>query len=269
MAGQALPSANAYTVSSSVLLIKVSYLAGLNLSKGDTAKFDVTFDTGAVVTLTVNVANSYTPSGSSSGSSDSSTIIKMATADGVTTEFAKFTGSTGTDKTATASVTERQIADAITAATEAAAKQGTKAAVEISVATGASAIGVTATIPRTSVQAAANSGIEELKISSSVVSVAFDGTALDAISANATGDITVKATQTGSTMLSESDKAIIGTRPVYALSLSSDGAAISDFGGGENDFCFSSSHGRLSTKEGAVKTAPSLVYIGVLSQAYL
>lgn len=118
MAGQALPSANAYTVSSSVLLIKVSYLAGLNLSKGDTAKFDVTFDTGAVVTLTVNVANSYTPSGSSSGSSDSSTIIKMATADGVTTEFAKFTGSTGTDKTATASVTERQIADAITAATE-------------------------------------------------------------------------------------------------------------------------------------------------------
>lgn len=55
-----------YAVSGSALTVKDDYLKTLNLAKGDTAKFKISFDAGNSVTFTVNAVNNYTPSSNAS-----------------------------------------------------------------------------------------------------------------------------------------------------------------------------------------------------------
>ncbi|MDD3230396.1 MAG: X2-like carbohydrate binding domain-containing protein [Oscillospiraceae bacterium] len=51
-----------YTVSDDTLTIGSSFFSGLSLTTGAALEFDITFDTGAAATMTVNVVNNYTPS---------------------------------------------------------------------------------------------------------------------------------------------------------------------------------------------------------------
>ncbi|MGB4658681.1 MAG: Ig-like domain-containing protein, partial [Mobilitalea sp.] len=57
-----LTSPSVYTVTGSALTINSSFIAAQNLSVGDTAKFDITFNTGATASLIVHIVNGYVPS---------------------------------------------------------------------------------------------------------------------------------------------------------------------------------------------------------------
>ena len=50
-----------YTVSDDALNIRNSFFSGLALTTGAVLEFDITFNTGAIATLKVNVENGYTP----------------------------------------------------------------------------------------------------------------------------------------------------------------------------------------------------------------
>ena len=50
-------------MSTNILTINDTYLSGLGVSENDTLVFEITFNTGATASLTINVVDNYTPSG--------------------------------------------------------------------------------------------------------------------------------------------------------------------------------------------------------------
>lgn len=198
------------------------------------------FTESTAVTADITVYAQWTKNSSGGSSSDSSgssssTTYKTttSTSDGMTTATTEVNASTGSDGTAKASVPEDQITDAIKKATDSSATQGTKAAVDINIDTDDDATGVSVTIPQAAFEAMITGGVDELTITAPQVKVTFDSTALAAINEKAAGDFIVKAVKSSDTALSDTEKALIGSRPVYELSVTSGGTTISSFGGGK------------------------------------
>lgn len=133
--------------------------------------------------------------------------------------------------TASASVTSAQVTSAIKAAKAAAQKSGDAPGVEIAI-SGASGAGATSVmLPQSSVQSLVTGGIDRLTVSGPVATMSFDSGALASVSAAASGDVTVAAERVNTRTLPEAVRAIVGDRPVYELSVTSGGKAISGFGG--------------------------------------
>lgn len=146
-----------------------------------------------------------------------------------TTSTEAKTSSTGT---AVATVSAGQLTDAIKQAVEAAGKsEGTAANVEIKVNAPSDTKNIETSIPKAAVQAVGDSSTSELIISTPVASIAFDDTALDTISKQATADVKISASKIDSTKLSEEAKQTVGDRPVYNFSVTSGDKTISQFGG--------------------------------------
>jgi len=182
----------------------------------------------------VTLKSSTSSGGNSTGttqSSGNSGSITVTTSNNKTTATQTIGATAGSDGMASVSVTQEQITDMIAAASEKAQEQNTQTALEISVTAASGAKGVSVTIP----QAAAASlvdGVSSLTISSSVVAVTFDETALSEIGKTATGDIIITAVSPDATAFSDKDKVIIGDRPIYELKVTSGNTTISSFGGG-------------------------------------
>ena len=191
------------------------------------------------ISVSVNKASSSgggSGSGGSSGRGNTSTAannssITVTTDAGTNTAAQTVSAATGSNGVATASVTKDQIVDMMKAASEKAQEQKTRTALEIKIDSGSAATGVSLTIPQAAVSSLKN-GVNSLTISSPVVTVTFDEKALAEIGKNTNGDITVKAVKPEDTALSDEDKAVIGTRPVYDLKVASGSTTISSFGGG-------------------------------------
>lgn len=73
-----------------------------------------------------------------------------------------------------------------------------------------------------------------LQIESEVASIKFDQAALSKISGQISGDLTVTMTKADSSKLSEADKLLVGSRPVYEFAVKSGSTTISEFGGKVN-----------------------------------
>lgn len=182
-------------------------------------------------------------SGDSSSSSDSSssganTGAPVAAAAGKNlnqpvTAVASITAAAGANGAANADITDKTITDAIAKA-QADAKARGKTASGISVALNVTmpkgGTSLTATLTRDSLNSLVNAGASSLTMNGSPVSVSFDRKALAEIKKQTTGMVSI--TISPDTSLSSSAKAMIGSRPVYDLTISGGGNTVSGFGGG-------------------------------------
>ncbi len=152
-------------------------------------------------------------------------------ADGTATARTEVTATVGSDGKATASVTQTQVSDAVSKAKEAAAKTGEPPRVEIKAAVSAAAKSVAATLPKAAVQSLVSGGIDSLTLTSPVASMTFSAESIAAIAGAASGDVTFTASRVENASLTNEARLLVGTRPVFDLSVTSGGKAISEFGG--------------------------------------
>lgn len=179
--------------------------------------------------LTFNFT-AYTPpyTGSTGGGSPASAAAPTVSGSTATTTATARTGSNGM---ASASVTQAQVSDAITAAQRAAQSTGETPRVEIQVEGAADAGAVDTTLPASAVQALVTDGMDSLTLSSGIGDMTFDAQALAAIAGAASGDVTISAAQVENSTLSDEAAQVVGDRPVYDFSVASGGSTISQFGG--------------------------------------
>jgi len=222
-----------YSISNSTVTIPISYLT--TLSTGS-ANLTFKFSAGNDQTLSITASDS-TPAtvGTSGGgtTTDTTNTATTSTADGTTTATTNVNVTTSADKTSTASVTAAQITSAVTDAVKEATSQSTEAVVKISIASRSSSTSVSTTIPQAAFDTIADSSVSKLTISSSVATVTFDSTALDAINGSATANINFTVDKVNTSELSAAVQSTIGSRPVYNLTVSSGSSTISSFGGGK------------------------------------
>ena len=141
------------------------------------------------------------------------------------------TAQTGTNGTASASVTQSQVTSAIEKAQAAAKNSGEAPSVEIHVSGGSNANAVQTSIPKASVQAMASGKMASMTLSSSVAAMTFDAQAISAIAGAASGDVAFAASKVDNSILSDTVRQTVGNHPVYNFSVTSGGSTISQFGG--------------------------------------
>ncbi|MCI1959645.1 MAG: S-layer homology domain-containing protein [Clostridia bacterium] len=132
------------------------------------------------------------------------------------------------DGTATANVTDNQISQALNEAT--ANQEGNEHTLEIKVS--GSSSDISTVISNAALENITNSGITSLNIDTPVGSVAFNSTALESIEENAGDNVGISISKADTSSFSSEERAEIGDRPVYELTLTSNGKTISDFGDG-------------------------------------
>ncbi|MBU7006034.1 S-layer homology domain-containing protein [Phosphitispora fastidiosa] len=180
-------------------------------------------------TITINRA-----AGTSSGSSSytpPAIVVTTEKTDGTTTT------STEVSVTSSSGEAEASISTAMVDAllNKAAAENGTSKGdiIGVSVKTPTDTTNLEVTIPQSGFDKIANESDAGLGITSSIISITFDGKAIETISgAAAGGNITVSAGIIDGTTLSEKDRAKVSGRPVYDLSVKNGDVQVSHFGGG-------------------------------------
>ncbi|MFT4105410.1 MAG: S-layer homology domain-containing protein [Lacrimispora sp.] len=175
--------------------------------------------------------NSGGGSGGSSGGSRGTSAPPPSASTPATTPV---TATPGTNGTAIAEIPDKAITDAIAKAQSDAKAQGgtsngTAIALDIAMPDGTNAL--TATLTSNSLNSLVGSGVTSLVLNGAPVKVAFDLKALQEIQKQSNGTISI--TMAPNTSLSASAQAIIGSRPVYDLTVSyGSGNTVSGFGGG-------------------------------------
>lgn len=160
---------------------------------------------------------------SGGGSSASNTSDTSVSANVIETKATE-----NSDGTATANVTDNQISEALNEATT--KQDGNEHALEIKVS--GSSSDISTVISNASLENITNSGITSLNIDTPIGSVAFDSTALESIEENAGENVGISISKADTSSFSSEERAEIGDRPVYELTLTSNGKTISDFGDG-------------------------------------
>lgn len=174
---------------------------------------------------------STAPGGGAAAGSNTTTGTP-STSGGVTKVTTTVTASTS-GTTANATITESVLNDAIKEAIDEAAKQGTAPRVEIKVNISAGATALNLTMPTSSLRTLANAANSTLAITSNILELTLDHTALVALVGAATGaNITLQFAPVAASSLTAAQQAAVGTNTVIDLSLLSGGTAIHDFGGG-------------------------------------
>ena len=198
---------------------------------------------GKAVTVTVNYSkNSSGDSGGSSGggssSGGSSTSTTTTTPEKKpnqpVTAAAPVTATAGTNGTASASIPDKAVTDAIAKAQSDATSQGKTAngiSVELDVTMPKGTASLTATLTRSSLDSLVSAGVSSLEINGSLVQVSFDKKALAEIQKQSSGNISIAIAP--KTNLSDAAKKLIGTRPIYDITVGyGSGKSVSSFGGG-------------------------------------
>lgn len=125
-----------------------------------------------------------------------------------------------TNGTARVLIPDKAVTDAITKAQADAKTQGKTAEdifVELNVLVPQEATSLTITLTQSSLNSLVSAGVSSLKITGSLVTVTFDKNAITEIRRKSSGDS--KITIASDTRLSVSAKAMIGTRPVYSITV--------------------------------------------------
>ena len=178
----------------------------------------------AVALVTVSPAG-----GGSSGSSGSGRTITPAAGQPVTATAA-VTAAAHADCRAAVSVPDKSITDAVAAAQAKAKEQGRTAdgiAIELQVSMPEGAEALRAELSAESLQSLVEAGVSSLSVNGAPVNISFDLAALQAILAQARGNMVINITPV--TELSPEAQGIIGNRPVYDITVS----YVSDLNGGQ------------------------------------
>jgi uncharacterized repeat protein (TIGR02543 family) len=198
---------------------------------------------GKAVTVTANYSknSSGDSGGSSSGGSSSggsSTSTTTTTPEKKpnqpVTVAAPVTATAESNGAASASIPDKAVTDAIAKAQSDATSQGKTAngiSVELDVTMPKGTASLTATLTRNSLDSLVSAGVSSLEINGSLVQVSFDKKALTEIQKQSSGNISIAIAP--KTNLSDVAKKLIGTRPVYDITVGyGSGKSVSSFGGG-------------------------------------
>ena len=193
---------------------------------------------GKAVTVKANYSknSSSDSSGSSSGGSSTSTTTttpeKMPNQP--VTAVAPVTATAGANGGASASIPDKAVTDAIAKAQTDAKAQGKTAngiTVALDVILPKGTASLTAALTRSSLDSLVSAGVSSLEINGSIVQVSFDKKALAEIQKQSSGNINIAIAP--KTNLSDAAKKLIGTRPVYDITVGyGSGKSVSSFGGG-------------------------------------
>ena len=149
------------------------------------------------------------------------TIIPEKKPDQPVMATAPVTATRGTNGTASATIPEKAITDAIAKAQADARAQGKTAngiSVALNVTMPKGTTSLAATLTRNSLNGLVSAGVTEFEISGAPVSLSLDLNALKEIQKQSSGDISI--TIAPATGLSKEAKALLGNRPVYSVTIS-------------------------------------------------
>jgi len=149
------------------------------------------------------------------------TIIPEKKPDQPVMATAPVTATRGTNGTASATIPEKAITDAIAKAQADARAQGKTAngiSVALNVTMPKGTTSLAATLTRNSLNGLVSAGVTEFEISGAPVSLSLDLNALKEIQKQSSGDISI--TIAPATGLSKEAKALLGNRPVYSITIS-------------------------------------------------
>ncbi|HCT65473.1 MAG TPA: hypothetical protein DIC60_09465 [Lachnospiraceae bacterium] len=214
------------TKANSGTLVKTGYtFNGWNTKADGTG---TNYAVGATVNLTGDmvlyakwaVASSGGNGGSGGGGGGSSTKTTTTTTPTTTKVETK------SDENGKATVTEKQVTDAV-----AQAQQQGERTVTIKVDAPSDAKSVETSIPKASITSMAENMSNGMIVSTPVATLTFDNEALKAIESGATGDVKITVAKVETSTLSEETKQLVGDRPVYNFSVTSGDKNISQFGG--------------------------------------
>ncbi|WP_066083700.1 GLUG motif-containing protein [Anaerotignum neopropionicum] len=185
-------------------------------------------DSGVLsVTFTKQSGGSNGGGSSSGGSSTSTTTPEKKPNQPVT-------ATAGANGTASASIPDKTVTDAIAKAQADAKAQGKTAnefSVELNIIMPKGASSLTAVLTRSSLDSLVSAGVSSLEINGSLVKVSFDKTALMEIQKQSSGNVNIAIAP--KTNLSDAAKILIGTRPVYDITVGyGSGKSVANFGGG-------------------------------------
>lgn len=215
------------------------------VGNGTTTITVTTTDGGYTASCTVSVSTYSSGGGSGGGgggsSSGGSTTTPTVTPpapgkpDMATNAETKVTPTVNANGSATVTVPEKSVTDAIKAAQDAAKKAGTEkngVSVTIDATTTRGANDIMATLTRQSVDALIKAGVTEVRIKGDAATITLNLAALKAAQAVAGGAITVSAKPVAANTLSAAAQNAIGNRPVFSFTLQSGGKPVTSFGGG-------------------------------------
>ncbi|CFX14665.1 Cadherin [Syntrophomonas zehnderi OL-4] len=215
------------------------------LTNGVAYTFTVTATNSVGTGAESTASNSVTPQvpwsgggnddGDSSGPSVPVATVPDKKPDQPVTASASITAAAGADGTAaSANIPDKAITDAIARAQADARAQGNTSngfAVELNVTMLQGAASLTTTLSQSALNSLVSAGVTSLTINGSPVKVTFDLKALQEIQKQSSGNVSI--TIAPQAKLSASAKAMIGTRPVYDLTVGyGSGKTVSGFGGG-------------------------------------
>lgn len=172
---------------------------------------------------------------SSGGSTPTVTPPDPGKPDTATNAETKVTPTVNANGSATVTVPEKSVTDAIKAAQDAAKKAGTEkngVSVTIDATTTKGASDITATLTEKSVDALIKAGVTEVRIKGDAAAISLDLPALKAAQAVAGGAITVSAKPVAANTLSAAAQKALGNRPAFSFTLQSGGKPVTSFGGG-------------------------------------
>ncbi|WP_034861266.1 S-layer homology domain-containing protein [Ruminiclostridium cellobioparum] len=209
--------------------------SGADVTFADTAAKTTTFTMPAkAVTVTANYRQNSSGGGSPSGGGFTPPATPQTKPNQPTAGTAPVTAVAGTNGTASASIPDKAITDAISKAQADAKAQGNASngiSVELNVTMPQGATSLTTTLSQSALNSLVSAGVTSLTINGSPVKVTFDLKALQEIQKQSNGVINVSIAPQAK--LSTAAKAIIGTRPVYDLTVGyGSGKTVSNFGGG-------------------------------------
>lgn len=197
------------------------------------------FNAGATTFTAIRSGNVNPGSGSSGGSTTTPTTptVPETKAGEAVTAVVPVGATGGANGTASASISDKAIADAIAAAEKAAkdrekTEDGIAVALDITMPQGAT--GLTTTLTQDSLTSLVNAGVNRLELNGGPVSLGLDMKALQEIQKQIGGNVNISITP--ATGLSAGAQALIGGRPVFNITISGtksgQGLGVSDLGNG-------------------------------------
>lgn len=195
--------------------------SGVTLASPGSASTTFTMPAGAV-TITANWTKNSS-GGSSSGDANTAPSINVTTDKQPDMPIMAKMSVSGTlkDGILSATITEQMVKDAIKTAQDAAKKSGKEAdgiTVELNVICSGNYTSLNAALDAGIIDRLKEAGVKSVKIGSAVLDITLDTGAIAEIDKQSTGTVTVSARKL--TKLSDAAKALIGSRPVFDITVS-------------------------------------------------
>lgn len=165
------------------------------------------------------------------GAADNVVVEKPSTGGGDTTVVVDVKPTTS-GTTSSATIPDKKMNEAVQSALDTSSKNGTDPVVVVKVETPDTATGMNVTLPSAPLEKLGTDRDATLIVTSGVAELTFDRTAIAAIAEEAGSTLTISVTPAAQSSLSAAQKEVVGTAPVFDLSITSNGKAITKFGNG-------------------------------------